>query len=109
MVSKARLSAVAAVAGVIALGALAAATPASARVFVRLGFGPAFVGPVYAPPVVYAPPPVVVAQPTYVSQPAAASTWYFCDSPRGYYPYVTACSAGWRAVPAQPNVAPPAP
>lgn len=110
MVTKARLrlSAIALAAGAAGLGALAAVTPASARVFVHVGFGPAFVAPVYPPPVVYAPapvvyaPPPVVVQPTYISQPGAASTWYFCDSPRGYYPYVTACSTAWRAVPAQP-------
>lgn len=115
--SRLRFSALALVAGAAGLGAIALATPASARVFVGFGFGPPVFGPrvvyaappvVYTPPVVYAPPPVVV-QPAYVSQPAAASTWYFCDNPRGYYPNVTACSAGWREVPAQPNAAPPAP
>lgn len=93
--------------------------PASARVIVGFGFGvpvapaPWYYAPppvVYAPPpVVYAPPPVVVApppQPAYVSQPA--QNWYYCDNPRGYYPYVASCSAGWRQVPAQPSAPPPA-
>ena len=90
-----------------------AATPAAARVVVGFGFGfpvvpaPWYYAPppvVYAPPpVVYAPPPVVVSpppQPAYVSQPT--QTWYYCDNPKGYYPYVATCSGAWRQVPAQP-------
>ena len=34
--------------------------------------------------------------------PAAAGTWYYCESTRGYYPYVTECKEGWKAVPAAP-------
>jgi hypothetical protein len=59
----------------------------------------------------YAPPP-----PDYVEPAGAASqaTWYYCDSAKGYYPYVRACSTGWRAVAANPqgqsaNAQPPAP
>lgn len=93
--------------------------PASARVVVGFGFGvpvvpaPWYYAPppvVYAPPpVVYAPPPVAVAPPppAYVSQPA--QNWYYCDSPRGYYPYVASCAGGWHQVPAQPSAAPPNP
>ena len=115
--SRLRFSALALAASAAGLGAIALATPASARIFVGFGFRPVIAPPVFyaprpvfyaPPPVVYAPPPVVV-QPAYTSQPAAASTWYFCDNPRGYYPNVTACSTGWREVPAQPNAAPPAP
>lgn len=93
------------VAATLGLGLAAAvfSTPASARVVVGFGFGV----PVVVPPVVYAPPPVVypapvvvAPQPTYISQPAP--TWYYCNNPRGYYPNVTACASGWRAVPAQP-------
>jgi hypothetical protein len=104
----------------LALGACALAvsglsSPAAARVVVGFGFGvpvvpaPWYYAPpaVYAPPpVVYAPPPVAVApQPAYVSQPN--QDWYYCDNPRGYYPYVASCDSGWRQVPAQPNQAPP--
>jgi hypothetical protein len=55
--------------------------------------------PVYPYPDPYAPP-VVVTQPP----PAAASpqVWYYCDSARGYYPYVPSCPGGWRTVPAVP-------
>lgn len=94
--------------------------PASARVVVGFGFGvpvvpaPWYYAPppvVYAPPpVVYAPPPVAVAppaEPAYISQPT--QNWYYCDSPRGYYPYVASCAGGWHQVPAQPSAAPPNP
>ncbi len=90
----------------------------------RLRFGgravlrplPAIPIPYYAPPpVVYAPPPVYYAagQPAPVYAPPRraapapvapqAQTWYYCDNPKGYYPYVSACNAGWRQVPAQPQ------
>jgi hypothetical protein len=108
------------VAAGVALAAGLAATPAQARVFVHVGVGVPFYGPYpyyayppyyydYPPPVVYAPPPVVYAPPppvvvapptTYVQQPS--SSWYYCDNPKGYYPYVQDCSSGWRQVPAQP-------
>ncbi|HXE27162.1 MAG TPA: hypothetical protein VN656_01545 [Stellaceae bacterium] len=105
----------------LALGACAVVVggvsgPAAARVVVGFGFGvpvvpaPWYYAPppvVYAPPpVVYAPPPVAVApQPAYVAQPN--QDWYYCDDPRGYYPYVASCNSGWHQVPAQPNAAPP--
>lgn len=28
--------------------------------------------------------------------------WYHCNSPEGYYPYVSSCPGGWRAVEATP-------
>lgn len=99
-------------AGAIALGSLA--MPAAARVVVGFGFGvPVVPAPWYyaPPPVVYAPPPVVYAPPpmapAYISQ--SAQNWYYCDNPRGYYPYVASCATGWRDVPAQPNTAAPPP
>lgn len=110
-------SALALGAGAVVAGSLS--MPASARVVVGFGFGvpvvpaPWYYAPppvVYAPPpVVYAPPPVMVAPPqqAYVSQPV--QNWYYCDNPRGYYPYVASCSSAWRQVPAQPNVSAPHP
>lgn len=41
-----------------------------------------------------------VAQPT-------SPYWYYCDDPKGYYPYVTSCADQWEPVPATPP--PPAP
>lgn len=67
------------------------------------------------PPVVIQQPPVIVQQPPVVVQqpppPAAAqppsappavqaapNTWYYCDNPAGYYPYVKSCATPFRAV-----------
>jgi len=99
------------------LGVVSMALPAAARVVVGFGFGvpvvpaPWYYAPppvVYAPPpVVYSPPPVAVApppQPAYVSQPSP--NWYYCDDPKGYYPYVATCNRAWREVPAQPSAPP---
>jgi len=64
----------------------------------------------YAPPVVVqqAPPPAVVIQQTppapSVSTAAPPSqVWYYCEEPKGYYPYVPSCAKGWRVVPATPS------
>ena len=61
----------------------------------------------YAPPYGYAPsygnaPPSNYAPPTQQQPPAQAQSWYHCDNPQGYYPYVQSCSSGWRQVPATP-------
>jgi hypothetical protein len=99
----------------LALAAGLAATPAAARVVVGVGVGaPVYPYPYYygypRPPVVYVPPPVIYAPPPVVVTPAApayvhqsSQTWYYCDNPQGYYPYVNSCSTGWRQVPAQPQ------
>ena len=97
----------------IALGGLALApVPAAARVFVHIGVplccGPYYYYPpppvvYYPPPVYYAPPPVVYAPPPAPTPVAPqAQTWYYCDNPQGYYPYVSSCQSGWRQVPARP-------
>ncbi len=103
----------------LAFGLAVAPLPAAARVIVGFGFGmpivpaPWYYAPppvVYAPPpVVYAPPPVMVSPPqsAYISQPTQA--WYYCDNPKGYYPYVATCNSAWRQVPAQPTSVPPQP
>jgi hypothetical protein len=55
----------------------------------------------YYPPY-YAPSTVVVSPPpatTYVQPPAESSSyWYYCESSRGYYPYVKTCPGGWMKV-----------
>ena len=95
-------------AAALAFGIALTPFPATARVIVGFGFGVPMVAPApyyyAAPPVVYAPPPVIYApppQPAYISQ--AQSSWYYCDNPRGYYPYIATCAAGWHEVPAQPS------
>jgi len=35
--------------------------------------------------------------------PSASATWYYCESSKTYYPYVSECKEGWRAVPATPQ------
>ncbi|HEY2891061.1 MAG TPA: hypothetical protein VGJ31_10565 [Dongiaceae bacterium] len=71
--------------------------------------------PAYAPGYSYSQPYYPSAQPYYpqppqppvnVAQapagPPPQQNWYYCDNPRGFYPYVQNCNAGWRSVPAQP-------
>ncbi|HUB94545.1 MAG TPA: hypothetical protein VL993_01420 [Stellaceae bacterium] len=107
-------------AATVLTGGVLLPAPADARVFVGVGVG---VGPYWGWPYAYNPypypypyyypaPPVVYAPPVaYVPPPAPAPTvvapqaqsWYFCDNPRGYYPYVGSCTSGWRQVPAQPH------
>ena len=43
-------------------------------------------------------PPAAMVQPN----PPPVSNWYYCDSAKGYYPYVKDCPEGWRTVPATP-------
>lgn len=75
-------------------------------------WGPGYWGPGYwGPSYYYAPPPVVVApaEPrVYVERdapPAAAPAqwWYWCQSAKAYYPYVSTCSEGWQRVAPQPQ------
>jgi hypothetical protein len=84
--------------------------------------GPVWIGPpywpYYTPPVVVEPPvpPVVVqpsAPPVVVQPPApqvyvqpdgqtAHDSYYYCESAKGYYPYVKECPQGWTRVAPQP-------
>lgn len=68
--------------------------------------------PVYPYPDPYIPP-VVVVQPAPQPAPAPApviaapaQSWYYCETSKSYYPYVSTCPAGWKTVPATPSVAP---
>ena len=64
----------------------------------------------YIPPVtvINQQPPVVVAPqapaqaPVQPQSPPSAQSWYYCDSAKGYYPYVPSCPEAWRPVPVQP-------
>ncbi|NTX19022.1 hypothetical protein [Burkholderia cepacia] len=62
---------------------------------------PMYPYPTYIPPaiVVQRPPPTPARLP-----PARA--WYYCNDPRGYYPYVASCNGVWTAVPATPGPVP---
>ena len=60
----------------------------------------------------YASPPVTVIQQQPMAAPqapvqAAPQSYYYCDNPAGYYPYVQSCSQPWRQIPAVPAAAPP--
>jgi len=46
----------------------------------------------YVEPMAPPPPPAGAVAPSY----------YYCDNPAGYYPYVTTCSVPFRPVPAAP-------
>lgn len=62
--------------------------------------------PYYAYPDVAIAPAAPVAQ-VYAapnSAPVASQgTWYYCQNPAGYYPYIKNCGGGWQQVPAQPQ------
>ena len=91
---------------------LAAVTfaPASAKAHVVVGVGVPFVFPLYPYPYPYAysyyypyyatPPVYAQSEPTPIAP--QTQSWYYCDNPKGYYPYVNSCTTGWRQVPAHP-------
>jgi len=54
-----------------------------------------------APPPAGGVPPLA-AGPAPAPQAPAASTWYYCESSKSFYPYVSQCAAGWKQVPATP-------
>jgi hypothetical protein len=96
----------------LALAAALALPPSVAQARVVVGIGvPWVVDPWYypPPPVYYAPAPVYAPapQPAYVAPAPQGQAWYYCDNPQGYYPYVQACSSGWRQVPVSPGAPPP--
>jgi len=52
-------------------------------------------GPMAPPPPSQPPTPMLQGQ-------NLPSVWYFCESSKGYYPYVSECPSGWKTVPASP-------
>jgi hypothetical protein len=52
-------------------------------------------------------PAVIEKQPElYLEpQPQEQPYWYYCQNPKGYYPYVKQCSEGWMKI--VPSPAPP--
>jgi hypothetical protein len=68
--------------------------------------------PVYPYPNPYEPPVAVIvkpAPPKTEPPPPPPQNWYYCESAKGYYPYVPTCPSGWQAVPATPGTPPAAP
>lgn len=50
-----------------------------------------------------APPPAPATQAVPApAAPSAPASWYYCESAKAYYPYVSECREGWRTVPATP-------
>jgi hypothetical protein len=63
--------------------------------------GPVVVGLPWFPFGYYPSPPAVIQQtPVYVQpqQQEDAYYWYYCENPKGYYPYINNCPAGWMKV-----------
>ena len=52
--------------------------------------------PIYPYPDPYVPPVVVTPEPPAAQAPP--QYWYYCNSARRYYPYVTSCPEGWMQV-----------
>lgn len=74
-----------------------------------LGIGPVW-NPLWYPPgypYYYSPAPVIVQPPTtYIERPTPKQEhyWYYCEHPKGYYPYVKQCPQGWmKVVPQSPS------
>ena len=63
----------------------------------------------YPPPVtvINQQPPVIVAPQASAPAQPPAQFWYYCDSAKGYYPYVPSCPEAWKPVPVQPPQAAP--
>jgi len=106
----------------LAAGALAsgAALAHGGRVHFGIGIGVGpywgpFWGPAYYPAPLYYPAPVYYGAPAAIAAPPAPAQyverpdqpyqsgyWYYCETSRGYYPYVKSCPTGWKAVPPAP-------
>lgn len=54
----------------------------------------------YPPAVVTVPvtPPVYIQQSPPVTQQYPSGYWYYCNDPKGYYPYIKECPQGWQQV-----------
>ena len=53
------------------------------------------------------PYPTVISKTVMADAPPGVAapggyTWWYCDSPPGYWPYVRACATPWQAVPPSP-------
>jgi hypothetical protein len=57
------------------------------------------------PAAVYPYPSEISATAVYDYAPEGKSdeSWYYCEDPEGYYPYVKTCNGEWKAVPIQPQ------
>jgi hypothetical protein len=62
----------------------------------------------YEPPPVVTPPRVYEQQVPAPQDQGGQTSWYSCQDPPGYYPYVSQCPGGWTKTPSSPDTAPPA-
>ena len=58
---------------------------------------------IYPYPTYVAPAIGEVAAPPASAGLQPAGNWYYCDDPKGYYPYVASCKAQWHAIPTAPQ------
>jgi len=60
-----------------------------------------FYYPYYQPPTIItvpATPPVYIQQSPPAVQQYPSGYWYYCNNPKGYYPYIKGCPNGWQQV-----------
>jgi len=81
-------------------GYVVAAPPAAAAYTEAPPAPPA--APAAPPAAAPAPQPPQAPPPAGSSSQSAGGMWYYCDSAKGYYPYVPECKEAWRPVPASP-------
>jgi hypothetical protein len=75
------------------------------RVFIGGYYGfPYYYSYGYYPKVFVQPPySYAIPEPPVYSESAQPYYWYYCNDPKGYYPYVTSCPGGWaKVVPTPP-------
>ena len=58
--------------------------------------------PAYAPLVVVDSAPQTSLQQGTPAQQSQQQSWYYCQNPQGYYPYVGEWPGGWQPVSPQP-------
>ena len=64
---------------------------------------PVYPYPLVVPDVVYELPVDDQPPQEYTQQPPEdPNYWYYCEDPKGYYPYITECPGGWMTVVPQP-------
>jgi hypothetical protein len=68
-----------------------------------------YYAPYYPPAVIVTQPPVAPATSYVAPSEEGVGYWYYCESSKSYYPYVSQCPEAWKKVPAAPPPAPPAP
>ncbi len=72
------------------------------HVFIGGFFGFPFYPYGYYPYYSYPYPYYSYAEPPVYVEPQEDSSWYYCQDPQGYYPYVTNCPGGWTSVVSTP-------